>query len=682
MTPEPAASSPLETLRAASGSLKAWASFAATRGQMPRGGREVATSRPEADAAVEGRLWFRFNGHQEVETGRRGIDWSAGHIRHQEWRAQLHRFFFLVPLANAFRETGDRRYAEAARDYLEDWLRANPVENGVWTPRIGTTMEIAIRVGSVRFGGWLRAIEVFGGQAPFDAAFLDTLFENIRAQLAYLENHVTALGNWRMCEADTLLAAGLLLPWLEESARWRAFGVELINEGFLKQVLPDGAHYELTPGYHHWMTGFFFTYWELSRVKPELGLDIPTEKLAAMFDYGEATFRPDGLYNAWNDSQAIGSLKDRLFSGYHARFRELTGERPPHDGFFPWARQAALRDGEGPQAWYLTFEGAAGVGSHSHLGRNSVSLMAYGKPLVVDSGHLTYEVSDPAMAYGRSTRAHNTLNLNGWNQTLAPCSEFRRLSVPGADLLLGRYEAGYWEGEYGWKFADGLGRGRAALHHRTVFWMHGVGVLVVDQLVRHLHGNPEPEIPTLEQNWQFATPDLVVEREAGRVRTRQEGANLLALFPTLDAETTMRVHCGEKGPVRGWLPSDHGLQPAAQLCLSRPLPGQYAEWVTLLIPYPGENAPEVRCRIGRPDPTFLTRLELEWGDGTADEITWVHRFYQPIGRCGFHTDAPLVWQRTPAGEGCARVTHFGSRFEPDPTRPPVIVTGCADYWSR
>jgi len=680
--PPLSAPSPLEALREASHRLAGWTTYHATRQPAVPSNVPSKNSPAEADAAVEGRLWFRFNGHQEVETGRRGIDWSGGQIRHQEWKAQLNRFFFLVPLADAFRRTGDLRYAEAARDYIQDWLEANPVENGLWTIRHGSVMEIAIRVGSVRFGGWLRAIEIFGGHGPFDAAFLDTVFESIRAQLVYLEGHVTTLGNWRMCEADTLFLGGLLLPWLEESARWQARGVELVNEGFLKQVLPDGAHYELTPGYHHWMAGFFFTYWELARLRPELGLDLPTEKLAAMFDYGEATFRPDGLYNAWNDCHSAASTKDRLFSDYHARFRELTGDRPAHSGFFPWAKQAALRDGEGPDAWYLTFEGAAGVGSHSHLGRNSLSLMAYGKPLVVDPGDLTYEASDPAMAHGRSTRAHNTLNLNGWNQTLAPCSQFRHWSAPGADLLLGSYEAGYWEGKYDWRFTAGLGEGRAALHHRIVFWMHGLGVLVIDGLVRHLHGNPETAIPTLEQNWQFATPELVVDREAARVHTRQEGANLLALFPTLDAETALNVHCGEKEPVRGWLPTDDGLQPAAQLCLSRPLPGQYAEWVTMLIPFRGENAPEVRCRVTRPDPQFLTRLELEWGDGSTDTVTWAHRFFQPIGQCGFRTDAPLVWEHTAKGEECARVTHFGSRFEPDPTRPGASIVANTNYWSR
>ncbi len=50
-----------------------------------------------------------------VEVGLSGIDWSGSHIKHQEWPAQLNRFSYLGPLASAYRETGEERFALAAR---------------------------------------------------------------------------------------------------------------------------------------------------------------------------------------------------------------------------------------------------------------------------------------------------------------------------------------------------------------------------------------------------------------------------------------------------------------------------------------------------------------------------------------------------------------------------------------
>ena len=76
----------------------------------------TAAVRDVAERALAGKV--SFYGVHLTEVGRRDIDWSAPQHRHQEWPAQLNRFMYLVPLAALYRETGEARYAEAARDYL------------------------------------------------------------------------------------------------------------------------------------------------------------------------------------------------------------------------------------------------------------------------------------------------------------------------------------------------------------------------------------------------------------------------------------------------------------------------------------------------------------------------------------------------------------------------------------
>src|SRR5512136_1391944 len=67
-----------------------------------------------------------FYGRTPVSVGLRSIDWSGGHIAHQEWPAQLNRFGYLGPLASAYRQTREERFAQAARAYIEDWVRTDP----------------------------------------------------------------------------------------------------------------------------------------------------------------------------------------------------------------------------------------------------------------------------------------------------------------------------------------------------------------------------------------------------------------------------------------------------------------------------------------------------------------------------------------------------------------------------
>ena len=81
----------------------------------------------QAREIVAGKL--RFNGNQPdkamqqlIDVGRRGIDWTGGHLLHQEWPTQMGRFFLLGPLMRAYRQAPDTALAEAARDYIDDWI--------------------------------------------------------------------------------------------------------------------------------------------------------------------------------------------------------------------------------------------------------------------------------------------------------------------------------------------------------------------------------------------------------------------------------------------------------------------------------------------------------------------------------------------------------------------------------
>jgi hypothetical protein len=92
----------------------------------------ITTEQQEhADAAVAGNVMFLFHGYHATEVGRKGVDWTGKHRKHQEWPAQLNRFFMLRALFTAWHITNDEKYAAAARDYIEDWIEAHPTKE-VW----------------------------------------------------------------------------------------------------------------------------------------------------------------------------------------------------------------------------------------------------------------------------------------------------------------------------------------------------------------------------------------------------------------------------------------------------------------------------------------------------------------------------------------------------------------------
>ena len=143
-------------------------------------GRISAAPSPEtlkrADTIASGSIYF-YN-VTPVEIGTKDIDWTGGQIAHQEWRAQLNRFFCLAPLASAYRETGGGKYAQAARNFIEDWIDFNApfLDRDELNPG-DNTLNLCIRLGTSVQPGWGGTLPVFLESPSFDDAFLEKMLD-------------------------------------------------------------------------------------------------------------------------------------------------------------------------------------------------------------------------------------------------------------------------------------------------------------------------------------------------------------------------------------------------------------------------------------------------------------------------------------------------------------------------
>ena len=134
---------------------------------LPRATRGLLT---RAEKIVAGTVFFY--GRTEVEIGLQNIDWTGAHINHQEWPAQLNRFYHLPPLAAAYRETGDERFAEAARSYIEDWIRSHPGYETAQQFMPGDSgLNMSIRLGTSHASGWGGVLPAFLASPSFDDSF-------------------------------------------------------------------------------------------------------------------------------------------------------------------------------------------------------------------------------------------------------------------------------------------------------------------------------------------------------------------------------------------------------------------------------------------------------------------------------------------------------------------------------
>jgi hypothetical protein len=253
--------------------------------------------------------------------------------------------------------------------------------------------------------------------------------------------------------------------------------------------------------------------------------------------------------------------------------------------------------------------------------------------------------------HGKSTPAHNTINFNGWNQSYS-APEARFASTQGYDLATGYYTGGYWPGRCDWGFREGHGRGLWGSHHRTLLWVRGRFLLVLERV---RHGDcgsqrlPVNTMPSLESNWQFSQGQVVLDHRHLTARTDHDDGNVLMLFPLCSAEggtvrvkTALETHAGEKDPLRGWVLADNGeLAPAPQVCFSVPEATPWTDLATVIVPFRGRNCPDVSAEAHA--DARCGHLALNWSDGTCDNVYWTHQLEAALDDYGEgRTDASLL----------------------------------------
>lgn len=159
---------------------------------------------------------------------------------------ELSRFGWVFPLASAFRQTGDARYAESCWKLIEDWRRQNPPNRGVhWA----SGQEVGLRILALT-----TAIRAFGPAWEVDPRCLALAAEMVASHASRIPPTVAYAqaqeNNHILSEGAGLLTAGLMFPEYRGAGAWERQGRDLLEKGFRRQVLDDGGYIQHSVNYH------------------------------------------------------------------------------------------------------------------------------------------------------------------------------------------------------------------------------------------------------------------------------------------------------------------------------------------------------------------------------------------------------------------------------------------------
>jgi len=558
-------------------------------------------------------------------------------------------------LAAGYRESSDERFALAARRLFDHELAREPWQDE-WQPvDVYDVLRIPHRLGDTESPGWFGALPIFLGSAHFDLPFVEQLVASAQHQLQFLLTVLVDGRNIRMTQGDALWTQGYRLSHLPQAEHWREIGLSLINDCLQRLVHADGSSRESAGWYHHIVANMTLRYYLLSQAMPDLNVHTTLEQAAGGIDYTLAMLQPDGLFNRLGDCTAHVTPEATMTTmlDWRNKMRRQLGLNealPPTVQLFHDVGQAYARSDWSKAAHYLAFDVSERYGYHWHPARNAIQWYVGGQRILADPGRMGYDPT-PQRQHVVTTRAHNTMTLNGWNQSETPAT-IDAVKLTDFHVMRGFYNGGYWPGH-----DFDRGRGIFGQHHRTLLWISHRLIIVIDHLHHRQHEGDKPDVCC---TWQFApghvevrepvidcnTDEACAITEQTRVLAHHGAERTLMAFPMHPEGMTAKLFAGSANPCAGWVAGlDDQPEPAPVLSLNA---SAYDPWDAHLVallwhcrdtPSPAllveHNVPPVRH-----EPGYL-RFSL---DGHPHELWWTTGLRAPIGVAdAFTTDASLIY---------------------------------------
>jgi hypothetical protein len=457
-----------------------------------RAAERVLAGRWDVFALRDQRLGFPPLWNRDPKTGveaprafGKSIDYRdervAGDVKYL-W--ELNRHAELVTLAQAWRLTGEPRFAEGAGRLLASWLEQCPYPRGLqWT----SALEAAVRLVN-----WACAWALLGGETSplfdgeraraFRARWLSAIHEHCHFVSHNLSRHSSA-NNHLFGELMGLFIASVMWPLWPESPRWRETARRELENEAQEQNAPDGTNREQAFWYHHEVADMMLLcllFGRANRVAFSRGfeerLEAMLEFIAAVMDAGGHVPRigdaDDAVMVCFSREPGFCPYRSLLctgavlfergdFKASAGRFEDKThwllgdAAADTFDSLAPtraMPARLAFRDGgyyilgkefAGPREVKAVVDagplGYLSIAAHGHADALALTLSVCGVEILVDPGTYAYHCNKPWRDYFRGTSAHNTLRVDGADQSV-PAGNFLWLSHARARCE--RFEAG------------------------------------------------------------------------------------------------------------------------------------------------------------------------------------------------------------------------------------------------
>ena len=386
----------------------------------------------------------------------------VGNIKYL-WEPNRH--LELVTLAQAWRLTGDARFAQGCRELIESWIEQCPYLRG---PNWTSSLELALRL--LNWSCAWHLLDADAGplfQGADGSSFKERWLAAVRQHCHFVSghpSHYSSANNHLLGELLGLFVAASTWPAWPESGKWRDEALREFEQEALRQSFSDGVNREQAIWYQHEVADMMLlaaltartngvqlsqSYWhrlEAMLVFIASCMDV-AGNVPAIGDADDAVMvrfcpAPDFdvyrsllatgavLFQRGDFKRKAGSFDDKsrwlLADDGQLAFDALAAQDPagslrrafPEGGYyilgseFETERETRLITDAAPLG-YLS------IAAHGHADALAFTLSVAGHAMLVDPGTYAYHTERRWRDYFRGTSAHNTVRIDGVDQSVS-----------------------------------------------------------------------------------------------------------------------------------------------------------------------------------------------------------------------------------------------------------------------
>ena len=438
----------------------------------------------------------------------------------------------LITAREAGNEESQAEVLTTAGKHLLAWLAHNPFPLG---PHYVSAMECGLRIPV-----FILALKRLTGLQEKERQDITQAIWNHAWWIEHRLSRFSSRGNHTVCEGLGLIFAGAIFLPIACGQRWLTTGISLLEQELPHQILPDGGPVEQAIGYHRFVLD---AYW--------LALDFLTNN--ALYDCSGWLSRLQRgehflQFFALNREEwlQIGDSDDGFVIA-----PGIVPQRsavPPPTQFlqtFPEAGYSVMR---GKHGLLVTFDhgplGMPPLYGHGHADALAITLSIGGRTILVDPGTYRYNGVPAFRRYFKSTRAHNTVTIDGLDQAVQETGFI--WSRPYQATLLAAGETS--QGIFLSAVHDGYARlPQPVWHQRRIFYSDGAMLLIHDTFQGE-------GFHTFELNYHCHPEALVKEHHAGWEISRGE----VAIFIRFETPGKVCLINGDENPPFGWFSERYG----------------------------------------------------------------------------------------------------------------------------